>query len=105
MTKQQFVAELNALQAYKKEINDKISALKDEYIKFMPFKVGDCIKINKKLYPTIEKAWISHISIYKWNPDYIELVVFLPKKDGTKSKREKNIWFSLKPEDVEILSE
>lgn len=107
MTKESFIAEYKALQAKKQEIEDRMSALKEEYIKSLPFKVGDCVRVNDGGYFSTEKAWIVKIGLHMgWRENYnrFNLTVVEPKKDGTPSRRERELHL-IKPDDVEVLEE
>ena len=86
MTPEQFTAAYEAMQEDKKIIEDKIEALKQRYIETLPFKVGDCVRVNlgKR---TIEKAWITEIEVKAWNPNRVDIAISKPKKDGTRSNR------------------
>lgn len=86
MTPEQFTAAYEALQEDKKIIEDKVKVLKQRYIESLPFKVGDCVRVDfgKR---TIEKAWITEIEVKAWNPNRVDIAINKPKKDGTRSNR------------------
>ena len=86
MTPEQFTAAYEALQEDKKIIEDKVKVLKQQYIESLPFKVGDCVRVDfgKR---TIEKAWITEIEVKAWNPNRVDIAINKPKKDGTRSNR------------------
>ncbi len=86
MTPEQFTAAYEAMQEEKKIIEDKIGTLKQQYIESLPFKVGDCVRIDFGG-RTIEKAWITEIEVRAWNPNSVNLAINKPKKDGTRSNR------------------
>lgn len=86
MTQENFIAEYNALQAKKQEIEGNITALKEEYIKSLPFKVGDCVRIKHRA-RIIERCWIVGIEMEIWRQPWFNLAINKPKKDGTRSNR------------------
>lgn len=86
MTPEQFTAAYEALQEDKKIIEGEIEVLKQEYIESLPFKVGDCVRIDLGR-RTIEKAWIAEIGVSAWNLNCVDLAINKPKKDGTRSNR------------------
>ena len=108
MTTEQFFAAYEILQEEKKVVESKIEALKQRYIESMPFKVGDCVRVLKKsrCYST-EKAWITNISLElpKWSRDKIsfKLIVAEPKKDGTPSRRKRELLW-VRPDEVELIN-
>lgn len=107
MTQENFIAEYKALQTKIEEIEDRMSALKEEYIKSLPFKVGDCVRVNNGGYFSTEKAWIVKIELHTgWCENYmrLNLTVVEPKKDGTPSRRERELHL-IKPDDVEVLED
>ena len=103
MTPEQFTAAYEALQEEKKIIEGKIEALKQRYIESLPFKVGDCVKIDfgKR---TIEKAWITEIEVKAWNPNRVDLAINKPKKDGTRSNR-RECEYCVRLSEVELIKE
>lgn len=105
MTPEQFTAAYEALQEEKKIIEGKIKALKQRYIESLPFKVGDCVRVKDSGSYSTQKAWITRIKLvtgYKWLK--FDLTVVEPKKDGTPSRRERElVW--IYPEDVELIKE
>lgn len=105
MTQENFIAEYKALKAKKQEIEDRVFALNVEYIKSLPFKVGDCVRLYNKFGKlVIEKAWITSIEIYSFGPT-LNVKFVRPKKDGTKSRREERVWWGFTPENVELLND
>ncbi len=101
MTPEQFTAAYEALQEEKKIIEGKIEALKQRYIESLPFKVGDCVKIDFGR-RTIEKAWITEIGVSAWNLNRVDLAINKPKKDGTRSNRRENE-YGVRLSDVELI--
>lgn len=103
MTKENFIAEYKALEAKKQEIENRVSALKEEYIKSLPFKVGDCVRIKGRT-RIIEKCWIVGITMKVWNLNCVDLAINKPKKDGTRSNRRESEYCVDLPE-IEVLEE
>lgn len=103
MTPEQFTAAYEALQEEKKIIEGKIEALKQRYIESLPFKVGDCVRIDLGR-RAIEKAWIAEIEVKVWNPNRVDLAINKPKKDGTRSNRRENE-YGVRLSDVELIKE
>ncbi len=103
MTPEQFTAAYEALQEEKKIIEGKIEALKQRYIESLPFKVGDCVRIDFGR-RTIEKAWIAEIEIKVWNPNRVDLAINKPKKDGTRSNR-RECEYGVLLSEVELIKE
>lgn len=103
MTPEQFTAAYEALQEDKKIIEDKIEGLKQRYIETLPFKVGDCVRIDLGR-RAIEKAWIAEIEVKVWNPNRVDLAINKPKKDGTRSNRRENE-YGVRLSDVELIKE
>lgn len=105
MTQEEFKSNFNALQEQKREVERKMSELNEEYIKSLPFKVGDCVRLHNKFdHVVIEKAWIAAIGIYQYCGD-LKIMFVRPKKDGTKSRREERAWWDFNQENVELLNE
>lgn len=105
MTQEEYKTSFNVLQEQKQEVERKMSELNEEYIRSLPFKVGDCVRFHNKFGKVvIEKAWITKIGMYEYTPDL--LIMFVrPKKDGTKSRREERVWWDFNIENVELISE
>lgn len=103
MTPEQFTAAYEALQEEKEIIEGKIEALKQRYIDSLPFKIGDCVRVNlgKR---TIEKAWITEIEVKAWNPNRVDLAINTPKRDGTRSNR-RECEYRVDLSEVEVLEE
>lgn len=103
MTPEQFTAAYEALQEEKEIIEGKIEALKQRYIDSLPFKIGDCVRVNlgKR---TIEKAWITEIEVKAWNPNRVDLAINKPKRDGTRSNR-RECEYCVDLSEVEVLEE
>ena len=101
MTPEQFTAAHEALQEEKKIIEGKIEALKQRYIDSLPFKVGDCVRVNSDR-QTIEKAWIAEIEVRAWNPNRVDLAINKPKKDGTRSNR-RECEYGVRLSEVELI--
>lgn len=105
MTPEQFTAAYEALQEDKKIIEGKIEALKQRYIKSLPFKVGDCVRVKDSGYHSTQKAWITKIRLVTgYKSHKVNLTVIEPRKDGKPSKREQPLWY-INPEDVELIKE
>lgn len=103
MTQEEFRSGYNALQEQKKEIEAKVAALSEEYIKSLPFKVGDCVRVKDSGYYSTQKAWITKIRLVTgYEPLKFNLTVVEPKKDGTPSRRERELMW-IKPEEVELI--
>lgn len=104
MTQENFIAEYKAMQAKKQEIEDKMSALKEEYIKSLPFKVGDCVRIKRRTL-IIERCWIVGIEMETlWLQPRFNLAINKSKKDGTRSNR-KEREYCVDLSEVEMLEE
>lgn len=103
MTPEQFTAAYEALQEEKEIIEGKIETLKQRYIDSLPFKIGDCVRVNlgKR---TIEKAWITEIEVKAWNPNRVDLAINTPKRDGTRSNR-RECEYCVDLSEVEVLEE
>ena len=105
MTPEQFTAAYEAMQEDKKIIEGKIEGLKQRYIESQPFKVGDCVRVKGAGYQSTQKAWITKIKLVTGYKSLIfDLTVVEPKKDGTPSRRERELT-RIKPEDVELIKE
>lgn len=105
MTQEEFRSGYNALQEQKKGIEAKVAALNEEYIKSLPFKVGDCVRLyDKSGKLKVEKAWIVAIGMYSFG-SALNVRYVRPKKDGTKSRREERVWWDFNPEDVELIND
>lgn len=105
MTPEQFTAAYEALQEDKKIIEGEIEALKQRYIDSLPFKVGDCVRVKGSVYyHSTQKAWITKIKlVIGFKSLKFNLTVVKPKKDGTPSRRERELIIC--PENVELIKE
>ena len=105
MTPEQFTAAYEALQEDKKIIEGEIEALKQRYIETLPFKVGDCVRIKDIIF-SVQKAWITKIELVAGFKSLVvcNLTVVEPKKDGTPSRRERELMW-ICSEDVELIKE
>ena len=105
MTLEQFTAAYEALQEEKKIIEGEIEALKQRYIESMPFKVGDCVRVKDSGYRSTQKAWITKIRLtIGYKSLKLNLTVVEPKKDGTPSRRERElIW--IYPENIKLIND
>lgn len=105
MTQEEFKSNFGALQEQKREVERKMSELNEEYIKSLPFKVGDCVRLHNRFGKVvIEKAWIAAIGIHQNCAD-LKIIFSRPKKDGTKSRRQEYAWWNFNQENVELLNE
>ncbi len=105
MTQEEFISGFNALKAQRQAIDRKVAELNEEYIKSLPFKVGDCVRLHNKFGKLeVEKAWITSIEMYPFGP-LLNVKFVRPKKDGTKSRREERAWWDFNPENVELLND
>lgn len=90
MTKEELKAKFAEQQNIIENANNQIRSDMMEYIKSLPFKVGD--KISCEWY---DAGFISSICPETYHDKYtgnIDLRINLVKKDGTPSKRERKIW-------------
>lgn len=104
MTKEEFISGYEALKAQKKETEAKIDALKEEYIKSLPFKVGDCVRLfDDRGWLRVEKAWIASIGFDFGT--WLSVKYSRPKSDGTKSLRAELVTWNFNPENVELITD
>lgn len=86
MTKEELEAKVTKKQNLINAINDEILYYVTEYIKGLPYKVGDKVSCTR-----CDVCWISSITPKQWRSGYngeIEVRINPAKKDGTRSNRE-----------------
>lgn len=86
MTKEELKAKVDKQQSIINDANDEICSCVNDYIKSLPYKVGDKVRSSR-----CDVCWISsivperYINLFTGN---IEIRVNPAKKDGTRSNRE-----------------
>lgn len=91
-----YYTQMSALKKEERIIRSKMHLLKLDYLKELPFKVGD--KVEIKGYGV---AWIRSIRA----PDLcgnLNIDYFPPKKSGEKSNKYRSAWF-VKIEDIKLI--
>ena len=86
-----------------KEATKKLIEIERDYIATLPYKIGDCIRIQQDN-ELLEKCWIAEIHIFEWALEEINIKVYLPKKDGNMSRRMINKFYDVKPEQITVLN-
>lgn len=85
MTKEELEAKVTKKQNLINAINDEILSYVTEYIKGLPYKVGDKVSCTR-----CDVCWISSITPKQWRSGYngeIDVKINPAKKDGTRSNR------------------
>lgn len=100
MTPEEYLLSRRALTEQERDIERKFIALDQEYIKSLPFKIGDCVKI-KDFFGTIEKCRIVSIEVYANNPRRIRIEYKI--QNGARSFRRGSMIVNLS--DVELLND
>lgn len=90
MTKEELKAKVAKQQSIINDANDEICSYVNEYIKSLPYKVGDKVSCSR-----CDVCWITSITPERGRSSYtgkIEVRVNPAKKDGTRSNREFVLW-------------
>lgn len=93
----------NALHEQENEIIQKICSFINEYRDSLPFRAGDCVRVNSAD-RCVKKCWIVRIEIREWDPAHVNLYINRPQKDGTRSKR-MECEYCVKISDVEFIND
>ena len=90
MTKEELEAKVAKQQSIINDANNQIYSDVNEYIKSLPYKVGDKVSCSR-----CDVCWITSITPERGRSGYtgkIEVRVNPAKKDGTRSNREFVLW-------------
>lgn len=90
MTKEELKVKVAKQLSIINDANNQICADVKEYIKSLPYKVGDKVSCTR-----CDVCWISSITPEQWSSGYngeIEVRINPAKKDGTRSNREFVLW-------------